>query len=40
MLTWKKTDVRAMEYPYKSKEKSPSAATRTPKAVQITESDT
>jgi len=36
-VTWKKTDVRAMQYPYRSKEKSPSAAIRTPAAVQITE---
>jgi len=36
-VTWKKTDVRAMQYPYRSKEKSPRAAIRTPAAVQITE---
>jgi SPX domain protein involved in polyphosphate accumulation len=35
--TWKKTDVNAILYPYRSKEKSPSAAIRTPAAVQITE---
>lgn len=35
--TWKKTEVRAMLYPTRSKEKSPSAATTTPAAVNITE---
>lgn len=35
--TWKKTEVRAMLYPKRSKEKSPSAAMTTPAAVNITE---
>lgn len=38
--TWKKTEVRAMVYPKRSKEKSPNAAMMTPKAVTRTERDT
>lgn len=39
-MVWKKTEVRAMLYPKKSNEKSPSAAITTPPAVNITERDT
>lgn len=39
-ITWKRTEVRAMPYPKRSKEKSPNAAMITPAAVKITESDT
>lgn len=39
-ITWKKTDVRAMVYPNRSKEKSPIAAIMTPSAVSITERHT
>lgn len=39
-LTWKNTEVRAILYPKRSKEKSPKAAMMTPTAVNITESDT
>lgn len=35
--TWKKTEIKAMLYPTRSKEKSPSAAIRTPAAVRSTE---
>lgn len=38
--TWKKTEVRAMVYPKRSKEKSPSAAMMTPTATNTTESVT
>lgn len=36
-ITWKKTEMKAMLYPKRSKEKSPRAAMRTPAAVNITE---
>ena len=35
--TWKKTEARAMLYPRRSKEKSPTAAITTPIAVNTTE---
>jgi hypothetical protein len=37
VYTWKKTEMKAMLYPKRSKEKSPRAAMRTPAAVNITE---
>lgn len=36
-ITWKKTEMKAMLYPKRSKEKSPRAAMRTPAAVNMTE---
>jgi len=40
MWTWKRTDVSAIEYPKRSKEKSPIPAMMHPTAVNTTASDT